>query len=120
MDAGVDGDEEWLGGKRVGPPFAPSLHRGRRRGGRSLRGEEFRLKVYDLLLFFGGWPRPVALRVDDGGVDRLMRQIAQERIRIITVSVLVVPVAGEDSRPSNITALKKEGWWSAAAGDTWK
>lgn len=85
MDTGVDADEEWLCGKRVGPAFRTVLIEIAGTAVVCLGGEQFHLEIYDLLLFFGVWPCAVPLHMDDGGVDRLVQQIAEERIRIITV-----------------------------------
>ena len=43
-----------------------------------LGSEKLALEIHNLLLFLGGWPRPVPLRVDDRGVHRLVRQIVEK------------------------------------------
>ena len=78
MNAGVDGDEKGLSGERhrstvdtIVAEFAGEAVPG-------LRGEKFRFEIYDLLLLFCGWPGSVALRVNDGSVDGLVRQVGHE------------------------------------------
>jgi hypothetical protein len=75
MDAGVDADEEWLGGERCGPAVRAVFIEVAGVPIASLCGENFRLEIHDLLLFFGSWPRSVPLGVAYGGVHRLVRQI---------------------------------------------
>ena len=54
-----------------------------------LRGEELRFEIHNLLLFFRSWPRPVPLRVPDGRVQGLVRQIAEQRSWIVVVNDFV-------------------------------
>ena len=85
MDAGVDADEEWLGGERGGAAVRAVFIEVAGVPIASLCGENFRLEIHNLLLFLGSWPRPVPLRVADGGVHGLVRQIGQERVRVVAV-----------------------------------
>src|ERR1700676_890035 len=73
MDAGVDRDEERLGGERDRTALRTPSIQGASVAVPYLCGKEFRLEVYNLLLFRGGWARPVPLSVNYGSVYRLMR-----------------------------------------------
>ena len=75
VDAGVDTDEEWLGGERDRPAVRARFVQSASVAVSYLSGKEFRFEVYDLLLFLEGWPRPVPLSVDIGSVHRLVRQV---------------------------------------------
>jgi RNA-directed DNA polymerase len=78
MNAGVDGDEKGLSGERHRPALDTIVAEFAGEAVPRLRGEKFRFEIYDLLLLFGGWPGSVALRVNDGGVDGLVRQVGHE------------------------------------------
>ena len=54
-----------------------------------LRGEELRFEIHNLLLFFRSRQCPVALRVPDGRVQGLVRQIAEKRSWVIVVNDFV-------------------------------
>jgi hypothetical protein len=63
IDAGIDGDEKRLGGERDGPALRTPFIQIASMAVSYLGGKEFRLEVHNLLLFRGGWPLPISLRV---------------------------------------------------------
>ncbi len=77
MHAGVNGDEEGFGGETHRAAVGTVVTEFAGETVARLRGKKFRFELDDLLLFRGGWPGSIALRVVDGGVDGLVRQIGQ-------------------------------------------
>src|SRR5580658_10855920 len=85
MDDRVDADEVRQRSQRYRPP---STARGVQRSGEEaerLRCEQRRLEIDDFLLFGGGWPCAVALRVGNGGIQGLVCQVALERPGIVRI-----------------------------------
>jgi len=79
MDAGMMVIKKGWVDIAVGPPFAPSSYKLPAERSWICAVKSFVSKSHNLLLFFRSRPRPVPLRVPDGRVQGLVRQIAEQR-----------------------------------------
>src|SRR5262249_37202935 len=88
MDARIHTDEKWQCGQRYRTAIRPLDVQGAGEQAEGLRRKQRRLECDNLLLFRRRRSRAVALRVPNGRIHRLMRQVALKRTWIAGIGDL--------------------------------